>query len=111
MDNFLTFDLDTAIPGQSELGSNGNEWVLHITQICIIVASPSDSVLGIPFFGGGGEDTVSIFIRSTDRADIRTNLNWYFYKEFLQLMFGFGLISLFNDISIFVGYLMPKPFL
>ena len=23
---------------------------------------------------------------------------------------GFGLVSLFNDISTFVGYLMPKPF-
>ena len=25
-------------------------------------------------------------------------------------IYRFGLVSLFNDISILVGYLMPKPF-
>ena len=29
---------------------------------------------------------------------------------FSQKMFRFGLVSLFNGISTFVGYLMPKPF-
>ena len=27
-----------------------------------------------------------------------------------DIMSWFCLVSLFNDISIFVGYLMPKPF-
>ena len=28
----------------------------------------------------------------------------------IEMKNGFGLVSLFNDISTFVGYLMPKPF-
>ena len=36
----------------------------------------------------------------------------YYYNQALtnQLNFRFGLVSLFNGISTFVGYSMPKPF-
>ena len=37
----------------------------------------------------------------------------YGFKYFYQIKiiwFGFGSVSLFNGISTFVGYVMPKPF-
>ena len=35
----------TTIPGQSELRSNGNKWVLYTPQIYRIGTSPSDAIL------------------------------------------------------------------
>ena len=37
---------------------------------------------------------------------------WYFYSLLIILVgtIWFGLVSLFNGMSTFLGYLMPKPF-
>ena len=39
------------------------------------------------------------------------NQGFWLQSEWYQVwIFRFGLVSLFNGISTFVGYLMPKPF-
>ena len=41
----------------------------------------------------------------------KPNYNYFCeINEILTFFFWFGLVSLFNGISTFVSYLMPKPF-
>ena len=57
----------------------------------------------------------SAFLAFWDRSKC-TNYNWYRYPhiplifDFSGKIWLFGLVSLFNGISTFVGHLMPKPF-
>ena len=85
---------------QSGLESDGNEEVLHISQISSINGtSPSDCLVSYPrhLFGGGGSylsaEMQSVY--STVPADW-TAVGWLFK---------------FYDISTFVDYLIPNPFL
>ena len=81
-------------PGQSGPRNNGNEEVFHIPQISKAVSS-SDGLMSYQ----------------------NTRCGWgsYPFAE-MQLVYSltlvdcFGLVSLFNGISTFVGYLMPKLF-
>ena len=42
-------------------------------------------------------------------SDINSKiLTWYIFDFYIEEN-GFGLVSLFNGISTFVGYSMPKP--
>ena len=44
--------------------------------------------------------------------EISVQVKWFSVSSNNQYIYSFGLVSffLFNGISIFVGYLMPKPF-
>ena len=51
-----------------------------------------------------GTSTFAIF----DYYNIMNYLTTYWYDEPVKLLVPFGLVSLFNGISTFMGYLMPK---
>ena len=85
---------------QSGPGSNGNEGVRRIPQISSITGtSPSDSLVSYP---GHNPTWVYMPLKSNHCA------LWLAMWRTLDGLANKCLVSLFNGISIFVGYLMSK---
>ena len=69
-------------PGQSGLGSEGNEGVLHIPQISKAGASPSDGLMSYPGHSLGGvlslcRDAVNVFYSP---SRLFKNLSFFVHK-------------------------------
>ena len=74
---------DAPIPGESQLGSNGNEGVLHIPKSPRIEALSSDSLASYPGYSLGrgsyplDRDAVSIFYSPSWLSWEDFTINWY----------------------------------
>ena len=51
-----------------------------------------------------------VFLQVSARLNYSGCIPWSGIRSPLQRVVWFRLVSLFNGISTFVGYLMPKPF-